>query len=53
MLSPFDDLVDSDDAWVTRLVPTFLALLAYGLGLTLLANFLPRASGPSGDWRTA
>jgi hypothetical protein len=53
LLSPFGGLVDSDDVWVRRLVPATLALLVYGLGLTLLANFMPRRSGTSGDWRTA
>ena len=53
LLTPFAGLVDSDDAWVKRLIPGALALLVYGLGLTLLANFLPRRSGSAGDWRTA
>ena len=53
LLAPFSGVVDSKDAWVRRVVPTALALLAYGLGLTLLANFLPRPSGASGDWRAA
>ena len=53
LLSPFAGVVDSDDAWVRRLIPGALALLVYGLGLTLLANFLPRRSGASSDWRTA
>ena len=53
LLAPFTAILSSDDAWVRRLVPTVLALLAYGLGLTLLANFLPRTSTASGDWRAA
>jgi hypothetical protein len=54
LLSPFAGVVHSEDAWVTRMVPTVLALLAYGLGLTLLANFLPRRKArSSGDWRAA
>ena len=54
LLAPFSGLVDSDDAWVTRIVPSVLALLVYGLGLMLLANFLPRRrSRVAGDWRTA
>jgi hypothetical protein len=55
LLKPFAGVVDSNDAWVRRIVPTALALLAYGLGLTLLANALPRPRSRStgGDWRTA
>src|SRR5919106_4319209 len=40
LLGPFVDLVDSNDAWVERGVPTILALLLYGLGLGILANML-------------
>ena len=36
-----------------RGVPTLMGLLVYGLGLGLLANFLPKSRDPSGDWRTA
>ena len=53
LLSPFTGVVASTDPWVNRLVPTVLALLAYGLGLTLLANFLPSRTRTGGDWRTA
>jgi len=53
LLSPFAGAVGSEDAWVKRIVPTVLALLAYGLGLMLLANFLPRRRARAGDWRTA
>jgi hypothetical protein len=54
LLAPFAGVVDSKDAWVRRIVPSVLALLVYGLGLTLLANFLPRRrSSGAGDWRTA
>jgi hypothetical protein len=55
LLKPFAGVVDSKDAWIRRIVPTALALLAYGLGLTLLANALPRPRSRStgGDWRTA
>jgi hypothetical protein len=34
-------------------VPTLLGFLLYGLGLGLLANFLPGARSSGGDWRTA
>jgi hypothetical protein len=51
LLSPFTGFVDSKDAWINRLVPTILALLAYGLGLTLVANFLPKRTRTGGDWR--
>jgi hypothetical protein len=53
LLAPFSGLVSSHDIWVQRLTSGFLALLAYGLGLTLLANFLPGRSSASRDWRTA
>jgi hypothetical protein len=55
LLSPFAGVVGTDDPWVKRIVPSVLALLLYGLGLTLLANFLPRRRAPAGagDWRTA
>ena len=53
LLQPFGDLVNSDSNWVTRGVPTLLGLLVYGLGLGLLANFLPGRQSHAGDWRTA
>ncbi len=53
LLKPFAGVMKSNDVWVNRLVPTVLALLAYGLGLTLLANFLPTRTRTGGDWRTA
>jgi hypothetical protein len=53
LLRPFAGVGSSNDAWVKRLIPTVLGLLVYGLGLTLLANFLPKRSSTGGDWRTA
>ena len=53
LLAPFVDLVDSGDAWVTRGVPTLLALLLYGVGLGYLANLLPEQRSRGGDWRGA
>jgi hypothetical protein len=53
LLQPFTGLVDSPNNWVIRGVPTLLGLLVYGLGLGLLANFLPKSRDTSGDWRTA
>jgi hypothetical protein len=53
LLSPFTGVVSSKDPWVNRLIPTVLALLAYGLGLTLVANFLPSRTRTGGDWRAA
>ena len=38
LLKPFANLVDSDNRWVARLVPTVLALLIYGFGAAFLAN---------------
>jgi hypothetical protein len=53
LLGPFVDIVDSDNAWVARGVPTLLALLLYGFGLGLLANMLPKQRVHGGDWRGA
>jgi hypothetical protein len=53
LLGPFVDLVDSDDVWVARGVPTILALLLYGLGLGMLANMLPKQRAHADDWRAA
>jgi hypothetical protein len=54
LLAPFSGLVGTRDPWLRRLVPTGLGLLVYGLGLTMLANFLPRPRPrTSGDWRIA
>ncbi len=53
LLTPFEDLVDSDNAWVDHGVPALLGLLLYGLGLGIIANFLPGERRSGGDWRTA
>jgi hypothetical protein len=53
LLRPFSGLIDSRDVWVQRIVPGLLGLLVYGLGLSLLANVLPRKTPASRDWRTA
>jgi hypothetical protein len=53
LLSPFVDLVDSNNAWVARGVPTLLALLIYGVGLGFLANMLPKQRSHGEDWRAA
>jgi hypothetical protein len=53
LLAPFVDLVDSQDAWVARGVPTILALLLYGLGFGFLANLLPKPRAHGEDWRDA
>jgi hypothetical protein len=54
LLAPCAGLVSvNDDPWVQRLVPGFLALLLYGLGLMTLANFLPKPSNRTSDWRGA
>jgi hypothetical protein len=53
LLAPFSELVDSNHPWVRRGVPTLLALLLYGLGLSTLARMLPRQRVHAGDWRTA
>ena len=53
LLNPFDGLVDSGNSWVQHGVPALLALLLYGVGLGMLANFLPKQRHVGGDWRTA
>jgi hypothetical protein len=53
LLAPFAGLIESDNGWVNHGVPSLLALLVYGLGLGTLANMLPKARAPGGDWRTA
>ena len=53
LLKPFSQLFDFEDPWPQRMLPTLLALLLYGGGLALLANFLPKAERTAGDWRTA
>lgn len=39
LLKPFAGVVDSDDPWVHRGIPTLLALALYGFGLGYLASF--------------
>lgn len=47
LLKPFAGLVSSSGSrWVQHGVPALLALLAYGLLLRLLANWVPRARRP-------
>lgn len=53
LLAPFQDVVSSRNPWVARAVPSLLALLFYGLGLLLVANYLPRPGRESRDWRAA
>ena len=53
LLAPFTGVVDSDNEWVRRGVPTALALLAYGFGLSFLANLFPARSHRGRDWRVA
>ena len=53
LVAPFSGVINSHDLWVQRIVTGLLALLTYGLGLTLLANFLPGRGQGASDWRTA
>jgi hypothetical protein len=53
LLGPFTNLVDSDDVWVARGLPTILGLLLYGMGLGFLANMLPKHRSHGADWRGA
>jgi hypothetical protein len=52
LLAPFT-FVNSDNVWVERMVPAAVALLAYGLGGLLLANFIPAHRRASRNWREA
>ena len=40
LLRPFAELTDARNPWVHRLVPLGLALLVYGLGLSMLATLV-------------
>ena len=53
LLAPFTGVVASKNLWVQHGVPAVLGLLAYGLGLSLLANWLPKPRAHGGDWRVA
>ena len=52
-LAPFDNVTSSSNVWVQHLVPTALGLLAYGLGFTVLANYLPKPKRTQTGWRAA
>ncbi len=39
LTSPFSSIVQSDSQWVTRGVPTIIAVIVYGVGLGYLARF--------------
>ena len=44
LTQPFDGLVrNSSSAWVRKAVPSFAALMIFGLGLTLAAAYVPKA----------
>jgi hypothetical protein len=53
LVAPFSGVITSTSLWTERIVTGLLALLTYGVGLTMLANFLPRRKAASSDWRTA
>jgi hypothetical protein len=53
LLAPFSGVITSHSLWVQRIVAGLLALLTYGLGLLLLANFLPGRGQVTRDWRAA
>jgi hypothetical protein len=51
LVKPFANVVDSHSLWGQRIVSGLLALLTYGLGLFLLANFVrPRRQRPGGSF---
>jgi hypothetical protein len=41
LVSPFSGVVDSNSIWVQRGVPSLIALLLFGVGLRILATYLP------------
>jgi hypothetical protein len=53
LVSPFSSLASGHGVWPERLVPGVLALLLYGLGGLMLANWLPTKRAETKDWRTA
>lgn len=53
LLSPFSDLVDSDNGWVNHGIPALLGLLLYGFGLGMLARMLPERHDQHAGWRAA
>lgn len=53
LVTPFTGLLDSSSVWVERMVPAGLALLLYGFGGMLLANFIPKSRRRQTDWREA
>lgn len=53
LVAPFADIVESSNVWVERVVSGALAVLLFGLGGTLLANFLPKRTRQPTDWREA
>jgi hypothetical protein len=53
LVKPFSSLARGHGVWPERLVPGVLALLLYGLGGLMLANWFPTKRPESKDWRTA
>jgi hypothetical protein len=41
LTSPFANVVDSNSIWVQRGIPSLIALLLFGVGLRILATYLP------------
>jgi hypothetical protein len=42
LISPFEDVIQSNDPWPRHGIPALLALLAYGLLARLLINYIPQ-----------
>jgi hypothetical protein len=53
LVAPFTTFFDSSSVWLERMVTAVLALLLYGLGGLMAANWLPAPESESHDWRTA
>ncbi|MDQ4048306.1 MAG: hypothetical protein M3131_02850 [Actinomycetota bacterium] len=53
VVAPFADLAESSNVWIERIVTGALAGLLFGLGGMLLANFIPKPTRKTSDWRQA
>ena len=49
LVRPFASLTEDEGLWVQRIISGLLALLLYGLGVGLLANYIGRSRKPATD----
>jgi hypothetical protein len=51
LLIPFANIIESNSLWAHRVIAGLLGLLLYGLGLSLVANYIqPRRPRPGGSF---